>query len=85
MILLCFLQVSPLEEMRFMPQRLKIFKNTRVTKEKKTYMNAAWLAAGLMKLFLVPPAEICRATSRLEEYKVGSPKKKGTTDTVSFP
>lgn len=50
----------------------------------KTYNNARWLAAGLMKLFLMPPPEICRATSRLEEYKVGSPVKKGTKDTVSF-
>ena len=38
-----------------------------------------------MKLFLVPPPEICRATSRLEEYMVGNPEMKGTKDTVSFP
>ena len=52
--------------------------------EKKTYNNAPWLASGLMKLFLVPPPETCRATSRLEEYMVGKPEMKGTKDTVSF-
>ena len=51
----------------------------------KTYNNAPWLASGLMKLFLVPPPEICRATSRLEEYMVGKPEMKGTKDTISFP
>ena len=69
-----------------MPQRLQKsgFSEKRSHNE-NTNNNAPWLASGLMKLFLVPPPEICRATSRLEEYIVGKPEMKGTKDTVSFP
>ena len=69
-----------------MPQRLQKsgFSKKRSHNE-NTNNNAPWLASGLMKLFLVPPPEICRATSRLEEYIVGKPEMKGTKDTVSFP
>ena len=85
-ILLCFLHVSPLEAIRFMPHRLsnQIFSKEICSRKEKTYNNAPWLASGLMKLFLLPPPEICRATSRLEEYMVGKPEMKGTKDTVSF-
>ena len=55
------------------------------SRNEKTYNNEPWLASGFLKLFLVPPPEICRATSRLEEYMVGKPDMKGTRDTVSFP
>jgi hypothetical protein len=85
MTLLCFLQVSPLEATRFMPQRLQnqvfLVYDVRLT---QTYNNAPWLASGLMKVLVLPP-ETCRATSRLEENKVGRPEIKGTRDTVSFP
>ena len=67
------------------PNAYQINFSKKGSRNEKTYNNAPWLAAGLMKLFLVPPPEICRATSRLEEYMVGKPEIKGTKDTVSFP
>ena len=57
----------------------------KCSRNEKTYNSARKAAFGLMKLVLLPPPEICRATSRLEEYIVGKPEMKGTKVTVSFP
>jgi len=56
---------------------------SQCSSNERTYSNP--LVPGLMKLFLVPPSETCLAMSRLEEYKIGGPLKKGTKNSLVFP